>query len=248
MSQNPLGLQRAQEVAKRHEGECLSKEFETGDSYMKWRCKKGHEWDAIYIHVVCKGTWCPKCGGTQKLDGIEIAKKIAEQKGGQCRSEIYENAHALLEWECDKKHIWSASLGNVKDADSWCPQCVIWKREKMCKEICDELLGIEGEAQAKRSWLSDGKVPYRLDVLYEKLRIAVEHNGAQHYKYCPLFHKNGPQDLEKQQRRDKLVKELCDENDITLIVVPYTVKDIRDYLKKELVSLEYSISAPDECV
>ena len=36
---------------------------------------------------------------------IEDAKLIAENKGGECLSEIY-NSNEKLEWKCVKGHIW----------------------------------------------------------------------------------------------------------------------------------------------
>lgn len=63
----------------------------------------------------------------------------------------------------------------------------------------------------------------------------------QHYKYVPHFHHNGIRDLEMQIDRDVFKEILCAENDVTLIVIPYThsyVKpdDLRQYIINEIVN------------
>ncbi|MDE2097453.1 MAG: hypothetical protein KGL39_09430 [Patescibacteria group bacterium] len=84
---------------------------------------------------------------------------------------------------------------------------------------------------------------YRLDVYYPDLGLAIEYNGKQHYKFVPFFHRNGPEDLEKQKERDALVDAVCGDNWVTVIVVPYTVKDVREFLRKELETLGYELHA-----
>lgn len=74
-----------------------------------------------------------------------------------------------------------------------------------------------------------------LDCYNSELKIAVEYNGAQHYKYIPYFHKNKEAFL-NQKYRDDMKRRICQEQGILLIEVPYTVaiNQIADYLIKEL--------------
>ncbi len=62
--------------------------------------------------------------------------------------------------------------------------------------------------------------------------------GAQHYKFIPHFHKN-KEAFRNQQYRDELKRRMCDDNNVTLIEVPYTVKDIPTYLYNKLKPLGY---------
>lgn len=74
-----------------------------------------------------------------------------------------------------------------------------------------------------------------LDCYNDELRIAVEYNGVQHYKYIPYFHKS--QDgFHNQKYRDYIKRDLCVKNGIFLIEVPYTVKvpDIKGYILDKL--------------
>lgn len=81
-----------------------------------------------------------------------------------------------------------------------------------------------------------------LDCYNRELGLAVEYNGKQHYEYNSFFHKDYS-DFKEQKYRDTIKKQLCEKYDITLIVVPYTVKleDIQEYLIKELRIIGYSI-------
>ncbi len=56
-----LGIGKMQKVAKEMGGECLSKIYINNCTKLKWKCKKGHIWEAVYENVISKGTWCPKC-------------------------------------------------------------------------------------------------------------------------------------------------------------------------------------------
>lgn len=50
-----------QRVANERGGECLSTTFTSTRAKMRWRCAKGHIWEARPDHVVFKLTWCPEC-------------------------------------------------------------------------------------------------------------------------------------------------------------------------------------------
>lgn len=81
-----------------------------------------------------------------------------------------------------------------------------------------------------------------LDCFNEELRLAVEYNGVQHYKYTPYFHKSYEHFL-NQKYRDFMKRTLCKEAGINLIEVPYTVKiqDIYKFLRLELVQKGYAV-------
>ena len=74
------------------------------------------------------------------------------------------------------------------------------------------------------------------------MRLAVEYNGAQHYKYIPYFHRN-KEHFMNQKYRDDMKRRICKENGIMLVEVPYTVKidDIYGYLQKELRRLGFRV-------
>lgn len=91
-----------------------------------------------------------------------------------------------------------------------------------------------------RNPVTGGKFNLELDCYDNSLKLAVEYNGAQHYKYIPYFHKNKEAFL-NQKYRDELKNHLCIQNNVKLINVPYTVpiKNIEEFLLKKLRSIGY---------
>ena len=75
-----------------------------------------------------------------------------------------------------------------------------------------------------------------LDMFDYDLKLALEYNGQQHYKYIPFMHGNTKEKFYAQQYRDRMKRDACKKLKINLIEVPYTVKehDIEDFIKKEL--------------
>lgn len=77
-----------------------------------------------------------------------------------------------------------------------------------------------------------------LDCFNEELKIAVEYDGRQHYEFIPYFHKT-QEAFMNQRYRDYMKEQMCKENGIILIRVPYTVKieDIEMFIKQKLKSI-----------
>ena len=91
-----------------------------------------------------------------------------------------------------------------------------------------------------RNPVTGGRNNLELDCFCEELRLAVEYNGQQHYKYIPYFH-SGYEAFRNQQYRDEIKRRMCRDNGIVLIEVPYTIKtrDIAGYLIAELQKRGY---------
>ena len=90
-------------------------------------------------------------------------------------------------------------------------------------------------------WLQGVGGLLELDGYNEKLRLAIEYNGPQHYdlefhiKVYKLSRDVALKRLQRIQQNDKLKVELCKKNGVDLIVVPYTVKysDMQAYISDE---------------
>lgn len=83
--------------------------------------------------------------------------------------------------------------------------------------------------------VTGGNFNLELDCYNPNLKIAVEYNGVQHYKYTPYFHKN-QEAFNNQKYRDYMKQVMCRDNGVTLIEVPYTVKvdEIEDFLRERV--------------
>ena len=108
------------------------------------------------------------------------------------------------------------------------------KGEAECKRVIEHIYGVPFQTQIRPKWLvnpSTGRC-LELDLYNENLKLAVEYNGEQHYKYKPYFHKSF-KDFKAQVMRDNIKIDLCDELGIYLITVPYNVpvEKIETYIR-----------------
>ena len=85
-----------------------------------------------------------------------------------------------------------------------------------------------------------GQNNLEIDCYNDSLKLGVEYNGVQHYKYVPYFHRN-KEAFRNQKYRDYMKHEICKKNGVTLIDVPYTVKisNIENYLVEKLKALNF---------
>lgn len=81
-----------------------------------------------------------------------------------------------------------------------------------------------------------------IDLYNDDLKLAVEVQGDQHYKFTPFFHRNKETFL-MQRYRDEMKKQKCIKEGITLIEIPYKVgeKGLKKYLLTQLRLNEYLI-------
>lgn len=55
-----ITIAEMQDIAESRGGKCLSEEYGGSGNKLRWRCVKGHEWEAT-PHDIKKDTWCPIC-------------------------------------------------------------------------------------------------------------------------------------------------------------------------------------------
>ena len=69
-----------------------------------------------------------------------------------------------------------------------------------------------------KKWLKteEGKT-LELDCFNEDMKMAVEYNGEQHYKPCKWNNFN----VATQTANDQAKKELCSQNEVKLLVIPF---------------------------
>lgn len=142
-----LALKQMQQMAKEHDGKCLSTEYINSKTKLKWQCSEGHIWEAA-PSIVRKGTWCHICKydwvnhkyegqGRPKLT-LEIMQQVAEKCGGKCLSTEYIDSKTKLEWQCREGHIWKAEYHQIRKG-SWCPECYHMRRGDHRKLDLDEM-------------------------------------------------------------------------------------------------------------
>lgn len=173
-------------------------------------------------------------------------RDIVQKKGGECLSamEEYKNAHTKLSVKCLNDHIFQVSLNNVKKR--WCPKCRINMGELIVNSVLEHLFNVPFN-KTRPDWLrnADGNC-LELDSFNEKLGLAAEYNGIQHYEKVPYFHKSEDQ-FNRQKRNDEAKKLICEQRGIILLIIPYDIQHgkIYDFLVKKCTALNLDFNKDD---
>lgn len=108
--------------------------------------------------------------------------------------------------------------------------------EVICRRVLETLYG-KPFRKARPDWLNNSVTNnnLELDCYNAELRLAVEYQGEQHYRYNKFFHKN-KEDFRNGQYRDEMKRRMCRDRGVTLIEIPYTIKpeNIEFYLRAQL--------------
>lgn len=134
------GFARVQEIARQHGGACLSEAYTSVDELLRWRCAKGHEWEAT-ANKIRHRSWCPECLAEPKVRlSIEDMKACAHERGGECLSSSYTDPTIPLRWRCAEGHEWDALPEYVRLKGTWCPRCA--------RPLLKELAQVQADARA----------------------------------------------------------------------------------------------------
>lgn len=105
--------------------------------------------------------------------------------------------------------------------------------ERICREVLEEMYGKPFDC-VRPDFLKNPETGrnLELDCYNDELKIALEYNGIQHYKW-PNFTGQTKEQFISQLRRDKYKADICEKHGIYLIRVPYNVSHngIKDYIK-----------------
>lgn len=130
-------INELKELAKKMNGECLSVKYLGTYSKAKWKCEKGHEWEAIPKSIK-KGHWCPYCNGRlREGDVLAEISALAEQKGGKCLSTSFKSLSHLLNFVCSEGHKFDKKGQGLLYAGQWCPYCAKNKIVDPLKDMRD---------------------------------------------------------------------------------------------------------------
>ena len=237
-------LEYVQKFAKQIGGICLSEVYEKTIDVLKWKCEKGHVWQATF-HDIKKGTWCPDCATEKKrVYDIDYCKKLASKLFGECISEEYRDTKTKLHWRCELGHTWDATLGNVKDNESWCPQCSQSYGESKFREVIEKITGCEFP-KTRPSWLLNERGNrMEIDGFCSKLKIGFEYQGRQHLEFIPHWHKKILK-FNEQQKADSIKRKILDDRGIKMIYPTYKLKpyQFEDFIKNEICMIDFQNKA-----
>lgn len=236
------------EIVLSRGGTCDSHAYVNKRTAISFRCGSGHEWSA-QPQTVFGGSWCRQCwnengaGAHLRLpDGLAQAQNLAQQRGGACLSDIYTSNVEKINWRCANGHEWSAAFSDIRKG-TWCPECGSGARERLTRYYFEEITG-EKFPKRKPEWLLNSRGNrMELDGFNEKLALAFEHQGQQHYQEVKHFNRR-EETLPRRLEDDEQKRRLCAEYGISLIEVPYfvSVEDLPDWIRKNLQKAHPTVS------
>jgi len=150
-----------------------------------------------------------------------------------------------LRWRCVDGHKWEAIPDSVKRG-SWCPYCAGSLGESITRKIFEAIFHKDFPSVWPEWLRNQNGNKMELDGFNDSLRLAFEYQGSQHYIESPeLFHRD--RTLDSQKEHDRVKRELCIQNGITLIEVPYSVsyEDMPTYIWTKCKHAGYDIDKPD---
>ena len=90
----------------------------------KWKCSKGHIWEAMVYQRVKSG--CPFCSGRFAVKGVSDLKtlnpKLARELVDADPTILKISSHTKVNWKCKKGHIWIARVAD-RNKGQGCPIC-----------------------------------------------------------------------------------------------------------------------------
>lgn len=204
-------------------GKMLSDSYKGSETKLTIQCMAGHIWHSKPF-AIRNGQWCKQCyidNHADKHRHYSELDALAKAYGGRIVSEEYVASSVKMKFECIDGHQWEARPNDVKRG-TWCPLCRSNKSENLVRSFFEFAFGCKFAA-ASPEWLTSEKFPKMvLDGLSTDLSIAFEYHGEQHFNYIPHFHdRNGSKSFEEQQERDRIVRDLCAENNIHLVEIHY---------------------------
>lgn len=99
-----------------------------------------------------------------------------------------------------------------------CPKCI--KRISTGEHLIAHYLTKYNIPYEMQKQVGDTRQRFDFYININNQKFAIEYNGAQHYENIPYFHNS----LKETQERDARKEKYCAENNIRLIVIPYTMK------------------------
>ncbi len=196
-----------------------------------WKCENGHEWEAK-INNRSQNKGCPYCSGRFAIVGEtdlltvnpDLASEWNYEKNGDLRPENFTSKSGQkVWWKCEKGHEWKSAISDRGNGNG-CPICSESHLEKTVRKYLDKY-NYEFSEQVKFADLKSKKSLSYDFGLYNNgiLHTLIECQGIQHFEPVEFF--GGMKQYRKQLEHDKLKKQYCVDNDITLLEIPYTYTD-----------------------
>jgi len=131
---------RLQAFAQGWRGQCLSASAAENNMW-RWRCSRGHEWEASAEQVTLERMWCPRwvCQRGQHPLKAQQAPPVRQlwqlAAAGRCAlvdpTESTTDPTVAMRWRCANGCLFSSTLSELSKVPGWCPMCDEFRRKAM---------------------------------------------------------------------------------------------------------------------
>lgn len=141
-------------------------------------------------------------------------------------------------WICKKNHPdYLMSINKRAQRGMGCPKCAVSVGEKEISSILSKI-GFEFiEEYRFKDCKYRNTLPF--DFYIPSLNLCIEYQGEQHYRvvrFGGLSEEKSVENLKEQKKRDVIKKRYCEKNDISLLIIKYTKKDILEKIILKKIS------------
>jgi len=192
-------------------------EYKNVETRIEWTCCNDHKSKSRISGMCSSDLLCTSCRDNEyNAKMIEEMKEFAKKNGHEYLSKEYKGYYEKNEWKCNNGHIFYKSPYYAK-MGHWCTVCKTNITENLCRVLMERMFDNKFP-KIRPPWIKNiNDSNLELDGYCEELNLAFEYNGEFHY--LDVFGQ-----LDKQQEHDRIKIEECEKKDVTLIVIPYTVK------------------------
>lgn len=204
------------------------------NAYWMCRCECGKEFEISTTDFNRREhKYCVHNG---PVSGRPISQDLTNQTFGKLKVIRYLK-DSTWECECECGNIVNKKTNVLQESRGLgCPICLrsISSGELLLEQIFDELkLDYVYQQSFETCRFPQTNKLAKFDFYLPQLNVLIEYNGAQHYKKNPVWYPTD-EDFQAMQERDKYKIQWCKENNIPLIIIPYTEKINTDYIKELL--------------
>ena len=127
-----LNLGVAKQIAKGHNGKCLSTEYVNNSTKIRWQCKYKHRWNAGLSDIKNHKTWCPECGYLQAAKNSNNSYILYHWKTGEelvCQAS-YEKI-VVEYFNVNKINFrWQSKTFKMPNGKTYRPDCYLFSTRK----------------------------------------------------------------------------------------------------------------------
>lgn len=174
----------------------------------------GHRWPTTFGNIR-GGAGCASCAGNLKKT-LSDFEALAHKYGGRILK-MGKGTEDNSKWQCRRAHAFDRSYSSVRSCDNFCPVCSASLAERICGEVLKQLFEKPFKKVKIRDLRGVGGGYLEFDFYNKELKIALEHNGSQHYRAIRPW--GGDKQLVKTRRHDELRREYCKQHGILLIEI-----------------------------